>query len=99
MELAHDKGIPPMRPIFFDYKDDAKAWSVEDQYMFGPDILVAPILYTGMRSRNVYLPDGYKWINAWTKQVYDGGQSVYVDAPIEQIPLFIRAGANLNFLD
>ena len=99
MELAHTKGIPPMRPVFFDHKDDVITWSVEDQYMFGPDILVAPVLYSGMRSRDVYLPEGSKWINAWTKQVFDGGRSINVDAPIEQIPLFIKEGSNLNFLD
>ena len=98
MELAHSKGIPPMRPLFFDYPGDEKAWAVEDQYLFGPDILVAPVMYTGMRSRKVYLPTGSKWKNAWTNEVLDGGQSVEVAAPIEKMPFFIRDGASLNLL-
>jgi len=98
MELAHQKGTPPMRPLFYDYPEDSKTWEVEDQYMFGPDILVAPILYSGMRSREVYLPEGSKWTHLWTNEIYDGGQTIEVDAPIEQIPLFIKEGSNLNLL-
>ena len=96
MELAHSKGIPPMRPLFFDFPDDCHAWNVEDQYLFGPDILVAPVLYTGVRNRKVYLPKGAKWRNAWTNEVFNGNQEIDVDAPIEQIPFFIKDGANLK---
>jgi len=98
MQMAHTKGAPPMRPLFFDYPDDVSAWPVEDQYMFGPDILVAPIFYTGMRSRSVYLPKGSKWKNAWTNELFDGGQTIEVKAPIEQIPFFIKDGAALDLL-
>jgi alpha-D-xyloside xylohydrolase len=93
MELAHTKGLPPMRPLFFDYKDDAGAWLAEDQFLFGPDILVAPVLYPDMRSRKVYLPTGARWTNIWTKEAFDGGQSVEAAAPIEQIPVFVREGS------
>jgi alpha-D-xyloside xylohydrolase len=66
--------------------------------MFGPDILVAPIMHYGMRSRNVYLPVGTKWKNAWTNDIFEGGQTVMTEARIEQIPFFIRDGAELNLL-
>jgi alpha-D-xyloside xylohydrolase len=66
--------------------------------MFGPDLLVAPILYSGQRSRSVYLPAGCKWTNAWTGETCEGSRTVQVDAPIEQIPLFIRAGAEVSGL-
>ena len=96
MELAHTKGTPPMRPLFFDYANDQECWTIEDQYMFGPDVLVAPIMYSGMRGRKVYLPKGDKWKNAWTSEVFDGGQTIEVDAPIEQIPYFIKEGSKFS---
>jgi len=96
MAAAHEKGSPVMRPLLFDFPEDKAAWDVEDQFMFGPDILVAPVLYSGMRSRDVYLPGGASWKNAWTGEKIDGGKAVKADAPIEQIPLFIREGASIS---
>ncbi len=92
MQAAHEKGSPVMRPLFYDFPEDAKAWSVEDQYMFGPDVLVAPILYADQRQRDVYLPEGQmvQWQDFWSGTVYDGGQMVTVDAPLEQMPVFVR---------
>lgn len=95
MRQAHEKGTPVMRPLFYDFPRDARCWDVEDQYMFGPDILVKPITEAGCRETAVYLPAGAKWTNAWTGQTYDGGQTLTVAAPIEQIPLFTRDGFNL----
>jgi len=68
MKKAHDEGIPVMRPLFFDFPDDDITYSIDDEYMFGPDILVAPVLYKGTRSRKVYLPKDAKWTNANTKK-------------------------------
>ena len=96
MDLAHKKGLPPMRPLFFEYPNDKNSWLIEDQYMFGQDLLVAPILYADARDRKVYLPEGVKWKNAWTGEIIAGGQNVITAAPIEQIPLFIREGASLD---
>lgn len=96
MQAAHEKGTPVMRPLFFDFPEDAEAWAVEDQYMFGPDVLVAPILYAEQREREVYLPgveDGgaqVQWQDFWSGALYDGGQRVTVDAPLEQMPVFVR---------
>ncbi|MDL2234045.1 glycoside hydrolase family 31 protein [Ruminococcaceae bacterium OttesenSCG-928-L11] len=95
MEAAHETGTPVMRPLFYDFPADEAAWSIEDAYMFGPDLLVAPILYEGARQRKVYLPVGARWKNAWTGEVLDGGRTITVDAPIEQIPLFLRDGADI----
>jgi len=96
MEKAHNTGTPPMRPLFYDFYNDDKAWNVDDQYMFGPDILVAPIIYSGLYAREVYLPAGANWVYAHTSKTYVGGQTVKADAPIEIIPLFIREGSKLN---
>ena len=92
MKAAHEKGTPVMRPLFYDMPDDPKAWEVEDQYMFGPDVLVAPILFEGARSREVYLPAGTEWTNYWTGEKVAGGQTITADAPLAQIPLFTRNG-------
>lgn len=95
MESAHREGDPPMRPLFYDFPDDKICWETEDQYMFGPDLMVAPVMAQGQRQREVYLPAGTDWSNVWTGEVIEGGSRVMADAPIEQIPLFIRQGAGL----
>ncbi|MGQ9682489.1 MAG: glycoside hydrolase family 31 protein [Anaerolineae bacterium] len=95
MRRASRQGTPPMRPLFFDYPGDAAAWGVEDQFLFGPDLLVAPVLYEGARTRQVYLPDGVEWTDAWTGAQHAGGQWLTVPAPLERIPLFVRRGVDL----
>jgi alpha-D-xyloside xylohydrolase len=95
MRLAQEQGVPPMRPLFFDFPGDEACWAVEDQFMFGPDLLVAPVLYEGARSREVYLPGGTTWTDAWTDETFDGGQRITVDAPLERIPLYLRGEARL----
>ncbi|MEM2293618.1 MAG: glycoside hydrolase family 31 protein [Nitrososphaerota archaeon] len=87
---AHEDGVPIMRPLFFDFPMDETAYEVEDEYMFGPEILVAPVLYEGVRIRRVYLPKGAEWINPYTKSIYTGGEWIQVDAPLDTIPVFIK---------
>lgn len=95
MKAAHEKGTPVMRPLFYDVPSDMKSWNIEDEYMFGPDVLVAPVLYAGETERKVYLPKGSRWKNYWTGEVVKGGSSVVVSTPIEQIPVFTRNGREL----
>ncbi len=90
MEEAHQKGTPVMRPLFYDFPEDCRCWEVTDEYMFGPDMLVAPVLYEKQRERQVYLPDG-TWRNLNDKKVYTGGQVISSDAPIDLIPVFVKA--------
>ena len=97
MHEPHEKGTPVMRPLFYDFPQDATAWTVEDEYLFGPDILVAPVLYAGQREREVYLPAGSAWQDAHSGQRYQGGQRLWAPAPLEYIPLFVREGARLGF--
>ena len=93
MQEAHEKGTPVMRPLFYDFPHDGRAWDEHiEEYMFGPDILVAPILYKGARKRSVYLPEGASWTDYWTGVEYSGGTEVEVDAPIDRIPFFFRNG-------
>jgi alpha-D-xyloside xylohydrolase len=95
MEVASATGIPPMRPLFVDFPEDEQSWAVEDQFMFGPDLLVAPVTEYGVRSRSVYLPQGARWGNAWTDDQHDGGTWVEVEAPLDYIPVFVRDEATV----
>ena len=96
MDLCHQEGIPPMRPLFVDYPEDEAAWSVKDQFLFGPDILVSPITHGGQTSRSVYLPKGARWVQVGTGQVLEGGQAVECAAPLDTIPLFLREGGSVE---
>ena len=95
MQQAHEKGTPVMRPVFYDFPADSACWTVESEYMFGPDVLVVPVTEEGCRTVHVYLPAGARWTNAWTGECFDGGQWITAEAPIEQIPLFTRDGFEL----
>ena len=66
--------------------------------MFGPDILVAPVIEAGVTSRRVYLPLGAQWTDPYTGNTYEGGVTVEVDAPMDRIPLFLKDGAQLPIL-
>ena len=96
MKLAQEKGIPPMRPLFFDYPADAACATIDDQFLFGPDILVAPILHAGARSRDVYLPAGTSWTDAWTGKEHAGGQHLTAEAPLSRIPVYLREGSRVS---
>lgn len=95
MQAAHATGLPPMRPLFVDFPDDDRAWRLDDVYMFGDNLLVAPVHEQGARGRDVYLPAGALWRNAWTGETVQGGRSVAVDAPLDRIPLFVTGDVDL----
>ena len=95
MGVASRSGTPPMRPLFFDFHQDPVTYEVDDEFLFGPDLLVAPVLHEGARSRKVYLPVGTRWTDAWTGEGIDGGRWITVDAPLDRIPLFLRGDARL----
>lgn len=92
MEEAHGKGTPVMRTLFYMYPDDPACWETEDEYFYGPSILVAPILYAGQRSRSVYLPKGETWVEYATGKEYEGGQTYEADAPLDVIPVYLKKG-------
>jgi alpha-D-xyloside xylohydrolase len=86
-------GAPFMRALFMDFPNDPQVSNLRDEYMFGPAFLVAPVTDQGVTSREVYLPAGTDWYNFWTNKRVKGGQTITVDAPIDTIPLFVRAGS------
>jgi alpha-D-xyloside xylohydrolase len=95
MSDASSRGLPPMRPLFVDYPADDHAWEVDDQFLFGPDLLIAPVTEYGVRSREVYLPAGTSWTDTATGVEHTGGQTVVATAPLERIPVYVRAGSCL----
>lgn len=93
MQKTHETGEPVMRPLFYDFPQDTKAWQVEDQYMFGHDYLVAPIFALGQRVRKVYLPSGADWTQMESGEVIKGGQWVEAPAPLDVMPVFVRVSS------
>jgi len=92
---VHKNGSTLMRPMIMDFKDDAKAVEQSLQYMFGRQILVAPVTKPDIEKWNVYLPTGSYWYNFWTGVEYKGGQTISTAAPLNKIPLYIKAGTIL----
>ncbi|MCQ2578073.1 MAG: family 31 glucosidase [Treponema sp.] len=97
MKAAHEKGEPVMRPLWFDFSNDNETLKIEDQYMFGKELLVAPVYEENVSCRKVYLPvrnDNKLWIEAVTGKEYKGGQYVEAEAPLGKIPVFYANGSN-----
>lgn len=92
MEEAHEKGTPVIKPLFYDFPADKNAWLTSDCYLFGHDLLVAPVMEAGTVTREVYLPAGGSWIEVETGKCYEGGQTVTAHAPLEMIPVFAKEG-------
>jgi alpha-glucosidase len=88
-------GLPPLRPLWFDYPQDVDAALIADEYLVGRDLLVAPVVVQNQRARKVYFPKGDDWIDWWSGARYAGGTSVAVDAPLDRLPLYLRAGASV----
>jgi alpha-D-xyloside xylohydrolase len=96
MREAHERGTPPMRPLFYDFPGDFSAWEIDDEFLFGPDILVAPVLASGAREREVYLPAGCDWIDAISGKTLAGGRKITRDAPLDEIPVFLKSGSSIG---
>jgi alpha-D-xyloside xylohydrolase len=90
---ATESGAPFMRALFMDFPQDPEVRDIKDEYMFGPAFLVAPVVERGKVTREVYLPKGTAWYDYWTGKRYPGGQRVSAEAPLDVLPLFVRAGS------
>lgn len=105
MREAHEDGTPLMRPMFYVYPDQAACWNIHDQYLFGEDLLVAPVTQAGQTARKVYLPNGSHWMDAFTGKQHAGGAWIDCELSIDSMPVFVRTearnGAQLlaHFLD
>ena len=92
LEEAHQTGVPLFRPLLLNYQDDSNTYNLDDEFMIGNDLLVAPIVKPDVTRRLVYLPKG-TWYDYWTNKKHEGGTMISVDAPLETVPMFVRAGA------
>ncbi|MGL5346465.1 MAG: glycoside hydrolase family 31 protein [Peptostreptococcaceae bacterium] len=86
-------GLPIMRALPLEYQTDENTYEINDQFMFGENIMVAPVLEQGKKARMVYLPNGYKWIDYWTKESFDGGQYIVKQTPLDVCPIYIKEGS------
>jgi alpha-D-xyloside xylohydrolase len=94
MKEAHEKGAPVIRPMFFEFPEDPRCWELKDQYMFGSDMLVAPVMEAKKTERTVYLPGGAEWVEVHSGLKYTGGTVITAAAPLELIPVFLKNGAH-----
>ncbi len=83
------------RPLVMDWRTDPKTWNLGDEFMFGPAILVNPVLKADATKRSVYLPAAAAWYDFWTGKALNGSQEIEADAPLDRMPLFVRAGSIL----
>lgn len=99
MKEAHEKGTPAVKPLFYDFPEDPRAWEEETSYLFGHDLLVSPVTEEKATEKSVYLPAGAMWTEVYTGRVYEGGQRIAAEAPLTEIPLFVKNnGEVLNLL-
>ncbi|HBY62209.1 MAG TPA: glycoside hydrolase [Solibacterales bacterium] len=89
---SHDTGLPMMRPLWLHYQNDQEAAQHGDQYLWGREILVAPVVEKGVTSRSVYLPEG-GWYDWWTGEFQAGGRAIQRKVELSTLPLYARAGA------
>lgn len=92
MLQAHETGAPVIRPLFYQFPEDPTAWDIKYEYMYGPDLLIAPVTLENVTSVQIYLPGCCTWTEAHTGRQYAGGQTVCAEAPLETIPVFLRDG-------
>lgn len=86
-----------MRPLVMDFRHDPNVYDIPDQFLFGPALMVCPVTHPGAANRSVYLPSGTQWLDFWTGEVFNGGQKIDAAAPIQTLPLFVRAGSIIPY--
>ncbi len=92
---VHAEDYTIQRPLVMDFRADQATWSIADQFSFGPSLMVSPVLEAGATDRRVYLPKGASWYDFWTNARLEGGKYIQAAAPLEHLPLFVRAGSIL----
>jgi alpha-glucosidase len=92
-EVAAQHGLPVQRPLFLHHEHDLKTYAIQDSYLYGEELLVAPVWQADLDQRTLYLPEGSSWVHVWTGVSHSGGQELTVAAPIGQPPVFYRSDA------
>lgn len=98
VEEATRRGVPVQRPLFLHFEHDPQTYAIQDQYLYGPDLLVAPVHAAAATQWSAYLPAGVEWVHVWTGAVHAGGQRVEVPAPLGWPPVFTRVGSSFTKL-
>jgi alpha-glucosidase len=99
LKNTEETGLPLMRPLFMHYQNDEKVYEINDEFLVGENILVAPVIEQGKTARIVYLPEGI-WIDYWTGEVYEGKNYIIKEAPLDTCPIYIKEGSIIpNYVD
>ncbi|AGK98646.1 glycoside hydrolase family 31 protein [Clostridium pasteurianum] len=85
-------GLPLIRPLMLHYQEDENTYEINDEFLCGENILVAPVIEQGKTARMVYLPKGSNWVDYWTKEVFQGGKYIVKEAPLDLCPVYIKQG-------
>jgi alpha-glucosidase len=93
---AAERGLPLQRPLFMHFEGDPASYGIQDQYLYGEDLLVAPVHEAGRDTWEPYLPAGARWVHLWTGTEFGGGGRSAVPAPLGQPPVFVRRGCVLE---
>ncbi len=89
---AVERGLPVQRPLFLHHQNDRQTYTIQDSYLYGADMLVAPVWHAAQEDRIVYLPNGERWVHVWTGEEFSGGADVQIAAPLGKPAVFYRAG-------
>ncbi|WP_034763145.1 glycoside hydrolase family 31 protein [Rossellomorea vietnamensis] len=89
-EDSVESGKPVQQPLVYQFQKDENTYDINDQFMFGDSMMLAPVVEQGKTNRDVYLPEGETWVNFWTQEEYKGGQTINVDAPLAHLPIFVK---------
>ncbi|MFW2490047.1 glycoside hydrolase family 31 protein [Clostridium chromiireducens] len=89
-------GAPIIRPLLFNYQNDKNTYEINDEFLCGENILVAPVVEQGAKARMIYLPEGETWVDYWTKEEYRGGQYIIRETPLDICPIFIKGGSIIS---
>ena len=104
MHKCEKSGAPIIRPLLYNYQNDKKTYEINDEFMFGDNVLVSPVVEQGARQKLVYLPKGNSWIDYWTGEEFEGGQYIIKDAPLDICPIYIKTmsiisnGEDVNYI-
>ncbi len=93
MREASKSGSPLIRPLLFNYQKDSKTYEINDEFMCGDNLLVAPVVTQGSTARMIYLPEGNEWVDYWSGEIHKGGQYIIKEAPLDTCPIYVKAGS------
>lgn len=95
MRESEQTGLPVMRPLVLEFQNDPAVADINDEFLCGDALLIAPVVQQGQRTRAVYLPESANWVDFWTHETFAGGQNILRDAPLDLCPIYVKEGSIL----